>query len=241
MVLARQADGDPELLLVRRHAKSSFGGAYAFPGGVLERSDSKVSDYCVGVADSDIRRSLGVDDALAYLSAAIRELFEESGVLLATIEDEGCDLAAVREKLNADELQWHEFVKQSGARLRCDALHYFSFWITPEIFKARYSTRFFLAAMPGGQTALHCGGELTDSRWVSASAALSAETTGEMPMHFPTIKTLESFAGLTTLDDMLAWASARAAEGVPCILPRIGVRDGAPHVIVDGRDAGALK
>jgi 8-oxo-dGTP pyrophosphatase MutT (NUDIX family) len=218
VVLARQADGDPELLLVRRHAKSSFGGAYAFPGGVLERSDSKVSDYCVGVADSDIRRSLGVDDALAYLSAAIRELFEESGVLLATIEDEGCD-----------------------PTLRCDALHYFSFWITPEIFKARYSTRFFLAAMPEGQTALHCGGELTDSRWVSASAALSAETTGEMPMHFPTIKTLESFAGLTTLDDMLAWASARAAEGVPCILPRIGVRDGAPHVIVDGRDAGALK
>ena len=80
VVLARPVDGDPELLLVRRHAKSSFGGAYAFPGGVLEGSDSKVNDHCVGIDESEARELLGVNDALAYLSAAIRELFEESGV-----------------------------------------------------------------------------------------------------------------------------------------------------------------
>jgi 8-oxo-dGTP pyrophosphatase MutT (NUDIX family) len=241
VVLARRADGDPELLLVRRHAQSSFGGAYAFPGGVLESSDSMISDHAVGVTDSHARELLGVDDALAYFSAAIRELFEESGVLLATVEDGACDQASVREQLNAGELQWNEFLMQSSTRLHGDALHYFSFWITPEMFKARYSTRFFLAAMPEDQIALHCGGELTDSRWISASAALHLEATGELPMHFPTIKTLESLAGFATLEEMLEWASARAAEGVPCIFPRIGERDGARHVIVDGRDAGALK
>jgi 8-oxo-dGTP pyrophosphatase MutT (NUDIX family) len=178
---------------------------------------------------------------MAYLSAAIRELFEESGVLLATIDDIACNLAAARDHLNSGELQWNEFLVKSGARLNCDALHYFSFWITPEIFKARYSTRFFLAAMPEDQHALHCGGELTDSRWISATAALHAETTGDLPMHFPTIKTLESLAGFATVEEMIDWAKTRAAEGVPCIFPRIGERDGARHVIVDGRDAGGLK
>jgi 8-oxo-dGTP pyrophosphatase MutT (NUDIX family) len=228
VVLARRADGNPELLLVRRHEKSSFGGAYAFPGGVLEGSDSTAGDYCAGITDNEARALLGVDEALAYLSAAIRELFEESGVLLATIEDDACDLASARDQLNSGELQWNDFLAQSGASLHCDALHYFSFWITPEIFKARYSTRFFLAAM-------------TDSRWISASVALHAAKNGDLPMHFPTIKTLESLAGFGTIEEMIDWARTCAAEGVPCIFPHIGERDGERHVIVDGRDAGALK
>jgi 8-oxo-dGTP pyrophosphatase MutT (NUDIX family) len=241
VVLARQTDDGPELLLVRRHARSSFGGAYAFPGGVLEHSDSDVERYCAGIDDRGARDLLDDDDALAYYSAAIRELFEESGVLLATVADDGCDLDVVREDLNSGGLVWSDFLEQNGVRLQCDALHYFSFWITPEVFKARYSTRFFVAAMPDDQQAVHCGGELTDSRWISAAEALRAQSDGELQMHFPTVKTLESLAGLETVEEMLAWASDRAAEGVPCIFPRIGDRDGAARVIVDGRDAGALK
>lgn len=241
MVLARQAAAQPELLMVRRHAKSSFGGAYAFPGGVLEDPDTRVRAHCLGVTEDTARRVLDTDDALAYFSAAIRELFEESGVLLATLDEVECDLDAAREHLNAGRLLWSDFLAATGARLHCDALHYFGFWITPEALKARYSTRFFLAAMPDGQHALHCGGELTDSRWISAADALRAEEAGHMAMHFPTIKTLQSLEGLATLEEMVAWASRKAAEGVPCIFPRIGSRDGKPRVIVDGHDAGALK
>ena len=241
VVLARRADADPELLLVRRHARSSFGGAYAFPGGVLEDSDSLVVGHCAGIAHDKARRLLGDVDALAYFSAAIRELFEESGVLLASVEANEHDLAKVRDRLNRGDLRWDDFLAQSGARLHCDALHYFSFWITPEALRARYSTRFFLAAMPEGQEALHCGGELTDSRWISAADALRAREAGDISVHFPTVRTLQSLAGLRSLEDMLDWAVARAAEGVPCIFPTIGSRHGESRVIVDGRDAGALK
>jgi 8-oxo-dGTP pyrophosphatase MutT (NUDIX family) len=241
VVLARSTETEPELLMVRRHASSSFGGAYAFPGGVLEHSDALVAEHCSGISGEEARTLLDDDDALAYFSAAIRELFEESGVFLGTIESGERDLRDARERLNSGELQWNNFLADNGARLHCDALHYFSFWITPEVFKARYSTRFFLAAMPAGQHALHCGGELTDSRWITASSALSAREAGDMAMHFPTIKTLQSLAGLSSFEEMLEWASARAAEGVPCIFPRIGSRNGESRVIVDGTDAGALE
>jgi 8-oxo-dGTP pyrophosphatase MutT (NUDIX family) len=227
--------------MVRRHEKSSFGGAYAFPGGVLEHSDSLVAGHCADMTAREARQLLGDDDALAYFSAAIRELFEESGVLLATIDDRGRDLDADRDRLNAGDVRWSDFLAEAGARLHCAALHYFSFWITPEALRARYSTRFFLAAMPEGQHALHCGGELTDSRWISATDALLAREAGDMVMHFPTITTLQRLAGLATLEEMLDWASRQAADGVPCIFPEIGSRNGESRVIVQGHDAGALE
>ena len=95
--------------------------------------------------------------------------------------------------------------------------------------------------MPDDQDALHCGGELTDSCWISAGDALRAEREGSMLMHFPTIMTLESLALHESLDAMLQWAESRAEEGVPCIFPEIGKRDGESRVIVGGNDAGALK
>jgi len=227
--------------MVRRHEKSSFGGAFAFPGGVLEDADGLVAAQCDGVTPDQADALLDVEHGLDYLSAAIRELFEESGVLLADIGARNVDLDAVRDGLNRGDLDWGKFLIDSDVRLRCSELHYFSFWITPETLPKRYSTRFFLAAMPGNQSASHCGGELTDSCWTSAANALRSEREGSMPMHFPTIMTLRSLGPHESRDALLHWAASRTAEGVPCIFPEIGKRDGEPRVIVEGQDAGALK
>lgn len=241
MVLARAAAGAPELLLVQRHERSAFGGAHAFPGGVLEPSDSRVCDHCVGVSASEAEALLGIDGGLAYFSAAVRELFEESGVLLAAVGRRGVDLVAARDALNDGSLDWQTFVDANALQLRCNALHYFSFWITPEALPRRFSTRFFLAAMPDDQDAAHCGGELTDSCWMSAADALAAHRDGSIALHFPTIRTLESLARHATLDTLLDWAAACAREGVPCIFPEVEKRSGEARVIVAGRDSGALE
>ena len=241
VVLAREAAGAPELLLVRRHERSAFGGAHAFPGGVLEDSDSRVVDHCMGVTASEADALLKVGGGLAYFSAAARELFEESGVLLAAVRRSGVDLEAARDALNDGTLDWGSFVADNDVQLHCGALHYFSFWITPEALPKRFSTRFFLAAMPDDQEAAHCGGELTDSCWLSADEALAAHRDGAIMLHFPTIKTLQALAGRRTLDELLEWAASLAQKGVPCIFPEIEKHRGEARVIVAGRDSGALE
>ena len=241
VVLAREAAVAPELLLVRRHERSAFGGAYAFPGGVLEAEDGRVADHCEGITDAGAAALLNVDGGLEYFSAAIRELFEESGVLLATPGRRDVDLAAARDALNEGTLDWRSFLVENQVRLQCGALHYFSFWITPEALPRRFSTRFFLAAMPDDQDAEHCGGELTDSCWMTAKDALAANRGGSISLHFPTIRTLESLSGFSALDSLIEWADTRARAGVPCIFPEIEQRGDEARVIVAGRDSGALE
>ena len=223
--------------MVRRHASSSFGGAYAFPGGVLEDVDRLVSVHCHGITAAQADSVLGVDaGGLDYYSAAVRELFEETGVLLAqtTTDAEALDIA--RQGLNDGSLRWDRFVSERNARLQCDALHYFSFWITPIALPKRYSTRFFVAELPQGQCARHCGGELTESSWMTADAALQARRDDDITLHYPTKKTLESIARFQSLDALVDWARSCAKAGVPCIFPEIRSDGSARRIIVDGED-----
>jgi len=226
---------------VRRHERSAFGGAYAFPGGVLEDADARLASHSTGITPAEADARLNVAEGLTWFSAAIRELFEESGVLLAGVGRPGVDLQAARAALNDGTLDWQTFVRANALQLRCDALHYFSFWITPEALPRRFATRFFLAEMPGGQVANHCGGELTDSRWMTAEDTLAACRDGSIRLHFPTIRTLEALARHRTLDELLDWAASCAREGVPCIFPEIKRRQGKARVVVAGRDSGALE
>lgn len=241
VILARDAAQAPELLLVQRHERSAFGGAFAFPGGVLEDADALVAGHCAGITAAEADSMLDTAGALAWFSAAVRELFEESGVLLAAAGNPGIDLQAARDALNDGTLDWHTFVHDNALQLHCDALHYFSYWITPEALPRRFATRFFLAAMPDGQEATHCGGELTDSRWMTAQDALAACRDGAIRLHFPTITTLEALARHGTLGELLAWAGSCTRAGVPCIFPEIKERQGEARVVVGGRDSGALE
>ena len=116
VLLAREADAAPELFMVQRHARAAFGAAYAFPGGVLDDADAEVHDYCGGTSAADANRILGVESGgLDFYVAAIRELFEETGILLATQARPVNDLAAVRECLNNETQSWSEFVRGCDA------------------------------------------------------------------------------------------------------------------------------
>ena len=221
--------------MVRRHAESAFGAAYAFPGGVIDPEDKLVHEYCTGLSTFDADAKLGVKgDGLDYYSAAIRELFEETGVLLGNVERVEEDLTTARDALNDGSDNWADFVRRHSLMLDCGSLHYISHWVTPPSQPKRYSTRFFLAALPDGQSATHCGGELTESQWATAHDTLLAGREGRITLHYPTIKTLESVARHKTFDALMEWAESCADWGVTTMLPMIVKRDGKPAVALPG-------
>lgn len=235
VAVVRRGSSEPELFMVRRHAQSSFGAAHAFPGGVIEDDDANVHDFCTGLSTEQADSRLGVKTGgLDLYSAAIRELFEESGVLLADTHSIDEDLNAIREALNAGSESWFDFVSRNQLRLHCDQLHYFTHWVTPPTLPKRYSTRFFLAELPQGQTATHCGGELTESRWITAHDILEAGRTGEVELHFPTIKSLESIARHKTYEALIEWARSCVQWGVTSMVPVIITRDGEQEIVLPG-------
>ncbi|MCP4302946.1 MAG: NUDIX domain-containing protein [Gammaproteobacteria bacterium] len=235
VVVVRAGASEPELFMVRRHVDSSFGDAYAFPGGVVDEDDAAVHDFCAGLSTVQANSRLGVKaNGLSFYSAAIRELFEESGVLLASFLDLDEDLNGIRDALNDGSRSWSDFVMRNELELHCHQLHYFSHWLTPISEPKRYSTRFFLAEPPEGQIAIHCGGELTDSRWITAHDMLEARREGVVELHFPTIKTLESIARHKTLEALVEWARSCVEWGVTSMFPAIIERDGREEIVLPG-------
>jgi len=214
--------------MVLRHAKASFGNAYAFPGGTLEPADACVHDACQGISADQANALLQTDNGLDYYSAAIRELFEETGVLLAEGDLTSDELDIARQRLNDGAMDWQAFVADNSLRLQCDQLTYFSYWITPDSLQKRYATRFFCARLPAGQQASHCGIELTDSTWMSAKELLLASRADRMSLHFPTLNTIKSLSQHDTLDAISDWCTLREQAGVPCIYPKIV--DGRPVI-----------
>jgi 8-oxo-dGTP pyrophosphatase MutT (NUDIX family) len=206
--------------MVKRHARASFGSKFAFPGGVVEGSDAKVHDRCQGVSAGQANKLLALESGgLEYYSAAIRELFEESGVLLASHGLSADELNTARAALNAGTLDWHQFAVANDLTLQCDRLHYFSFWITPVGAPKRYSARFFLAKVPQAQAAVHDGGELTESCWMTAEDILAARKNKAMKLPYVTQKTLKRVAKLADTSALIAWAAACGEKGVVCDRP----------------------
>ncbi len=235
VVLVRDGLAAPEIFMVRRHERSSFGAAFAFPGGVVDAADASVREFCSGVSAAVANAYLGVDaNGLDYYSAAIRELFEESGVLLADFSRVDENLADIRDGLNDGSASWDDLVRRYEMPLYCDRLHYFSHWITPPDRSKRYSTRFFLAVLPDAQVAEHCGGELTDSRWETAHDMLAAGRRGEVLLHFPTVKSLESVARHKTLAALTEWAASCSQWGVTTMMPMIIQRHGIDEIVLPG-------
>jgi 8-oxo-dGTP pyrophosphatase MutT (NUDIX family) len=236
-VLARPGARAPELFLGQRRSGPAFGASYVFPGGLLEGGDcdaAAFSDLPAEVANS----GLGLDaGGLDYYCAAIRETFEETGVLLAR-GPHGAGLPsrevleAARRRLNEGERRWSDFLREQRLVLACDALHYFAWWVTPRTLPRRFSTRFFLAALPEGQEASHDGRELTGSRWMTAGAALAAADEGVLTLPPPTRATLADLARSADLEALLDWARRRTAAGVPRIQPVIERREGRDRVLM---------
>lgn len=236
VVLARDGDSGVEVLLVLRHENTAFGASYVFPGGLIEPSDALPPSRYAGLDERGADRALGLEQGgIAYFSAAIRELFEEAGVLLATTPDghwaDGAAYADERRALNDGDLDWRRFLERHDLTLAADALHYFAYWVTPRELRRRYSTRFFVAELPAEQEAMHCGGELVDSRWLTVGRALAAAGDGDIVVPPPTEATLRDLAGFETVAAMLEWAEGCCEDGVACCLPAI-LRDGGKQEVV---------
>lgn len=234
VVLVRDGKTRPEILVVKRNARSAFGAVHAFPGGVLEECDEHVHAFCRGLDANAACRHLGTDrSGLAYYSAAIREVFEEVGVLLG---DPGrCDdLESLRRALNSEHRKWSEAVQDFGMELGVDCLHYFAHWVTPLGEPKRFSTRFFAAAMPAGQSAAHDGAELTDCDWITATDALARYRAGELPLIYPTYVTIKELARFESAADIIGWAADRCRDGVNVLKPAIVRVDGRKEIVFPG-------
>jgi len=238
MLVRDEADGGGlEVFMMRRNLNSDFvGGAYVFPGGAVDDHDrhANLEPICTGRSDAQASELLGIESGgLAFWVAAIRETFEEAGVLLAYDADgrvvDWTDavvearFAEHRRAVDSGDRRLVEVCAEEGLRLAVDAMHYFSHWITPEGPPRRYDTRFFVARAPEGHTYLHDDGETIASCWVRPQEALDQHARGEFEMIFPTIRNLEAIARFDAADDLLA--AAQKIESVPAILPRV-VNDG---------------
>jgi len=233
VAMVRQGADAPEILLVRRRAGDAFGNAYTFPGGVVDHDERYAHFLCDGRSPEDAEQILQIEDGLDYYSAAIRELFEETGILLARDADGNwpADVGAFAEQrvaVDRCELPWPEFLRNEGLCMAADALHYFAWWVTPVNSPKRWSARFFVAELPPGQDAEHDGKELTDSRWLTATDALALYRAGKLKLPQPTRRNLGLMAPYATVEALLAWARARHLSGIPRICP--------VQVFVDGEE-----
>ncbi len=245
VVLLRKGESDPEILMVRRRAGDAFGESYAFPGGVVDDDESEAHAFCRGTKAEQADAELGLTSGgLDFYSAAVRELFEETGVLLAhnrqgnwafSGNPDGALLRReLRKELDDGAVPWAEILRSHKLFIACDALHYFSFWETPLQLPKRWAARFFLAEMPPDQDAQHDGNELTDSCWMTAAEVLSVGQQGGMKLPFPTLTTLKTISGFKTTDELLRWASAQAAAGVTRTRPVILKHNGKTRFVIPG-------
>lgn len=230
VVLLRASSHGPfEVFMVRRHGKSGFmGGAYVFPGGKLdaEDADPRLVARCVGRTPDEAASVLGEPDdpdgAVALYVAALRETFEEGGVLLAEGVPAGADLAAARRRLH-DGAPFAEVLEELDVRLRLDRMHPWARWVTPAVEHRRYDARFFVAVAPPEQEAGHDRHETTEAAWMTPAVALDRGRRAEIQLPPPTIRTLEELASHASVDEVLGAADARRPPFVdPVFVDRSG-------------------
>jgi glyoxylase-like metal-dependent hydrolase (beta-lactamase superfamily II)/8-oxo-dGTP pyrophosphatase MutT (NUDIX family) len=232
IVVAREADRGLEVLMVRRPQAMVFaGGAHVFPGGAVDPADRDAAlvAACVGLDDAEASRRLGIaDGGLAYWICAMRECFEEAGLLYAY---EGGTLARFDSPAR-DAGEFGAVVTSRGLRLAADRLAYLSHWITQAGRPRRYDTRFFIAAAPEHQRPMHDGNEAVSHDWMEPRDALERHARGELQLLFPTIKTLELLARFGRVDDALDYA--RSPRPMPPMAPRSAVGRQGPKLLVPG-------
>jgi 8-oxo-dGTP pyrophosphatase MutT (NUDIX family) len=252
---AGDVPGRLEVLMVKRHALADFvGGAHVFPGGGVDAEDGadEARTASAGRSDAGANEVLGVSaGGLAYWVAAIRECFEEAGILLAyrdtapsgegrdrsvlSLEDPADEqrLHHLRSEVNAGRRSFLDVCRAERLLLACDLVHYFAHWITPEPSPRRYDTRFFVAAAPDGQVPLPDEREIVDEVWIRPADALRRHREGEIDLVLPTVRCLRAMTGFDRAHDLLAavaTASRMVADshGVRVALPGdAGIPDAA--------------
>lgn len=221
-----------EVFMEKRHLQSGFvGGAYVFPGGRVDPDDAIDPARCAGLDDATANRRLGLaSGGLAHFVAAVRECFEEAGVLLAydrtgALLDFGDPAVEehfkrVRDQLNSKTTTIQAIADQNDLRLATDRIAYWSHWITPLGEPRRFDTRFFVTRAPEGQVAAHDDWELTSSAWVTPASAIERALRREWMIIFPTLVNLKALARHPTADAAVAWAAAQPVP-LPANQPKV--------------------
>lgn len=212
------AGGAPAVHMLRRRTSMAFaGGAYAYPGGGVDpRDDDRLVRWAGPTLETWSHR-LGVGtpaEAQAIVCAAVRETYEEAGVLLAgptpetvVTDTTGEDWEADRAALVARELSFAEFLERRGLVLRSDLLGAWARWITPEFEPRRYDTWFFVAALPAGQRTRNASTEADRTVWITPGDAADGYDRGELLMMPPTVATLRTLRPYATAGQALEAAS----------------------------------
>ncbi|MFJ8474890.1 NUDIX hydrolase [Kitasatospora sp. NPDC094011] len=221
VVLLRDGADGPEAYLLRRRTSMAFAaGMYAYPGGGVDPRDAEVEPGWAGPRPEEWAHRLGVDvrTARAVVCAAVRETFEEAGVLLAGPDADSVaaprDWSAERAALEAHELSFAEFLRDHGLVLRSDLLGGWARWITPEFEERRYDTWFFVAALPAGQRAALEVGEADRVAWLTPAEAVRGHREGRFGMLPPTVTVLRELAPVRNAAEALAAAADRVLEPV---------------------------
>lgn len=219
VLLLRDAGTGLQVYLLRRRTTMAFaGGMHAFPGGAVDPRDGDDDELgWLGRPPSWWAGRLATSEAAArgFVCAAVRETFEESGVLLVTGDDDapvvpaGPDWEADRRALVERRLALSDLLGRRGLAIRSDLLAPWAHWVTPRFEPRRYDTWFFLAALPAGQWARDLSGEADEVVWLRPADAVAAAETGTVSMLPPTWSVLEDLAGYGTVAEALAAVEAR--------------------------------
>ena len=243
VMLLRDGDAGVEVFMLRRTLSAAFaGGQFVFPGGKVDGEDhsARLEPVCDGLDDASASERLGLDHGgLAWLVAAVRECFEEAGVLLARRSDaseavrfgvdlDTAEMAEAREHVHSGERSLAELCSQHDLRLMVDQVGFTSHWITPVGERRRFDTRFLVTVAPPGQEPLHDGGETIESLWVKPEDALARAAAGELQMFPPTVANLRWLRGFGRAKE--AVASALTSPRPDPILPRVRVDDAGRFV-----------
>jgi 8-oxo-dGTP pyrophosphatase MutT (NUDIX family) len=247
VILLRDAPSGGGLLvyLLRRVSSMRFApGAYVFPGGSVDPRDADLSVAWSGPSPAEWGRAFGAGEALAreLVCAAVRETFEESGVLLAGPAEgaiapgtSGDDWEADRQALLDRSRSLAELLGRRALTLRSELLRPWAHWITPEVESRRYDTRFFVAALPAGQRTQDVSTESDRVAWVRPDEAVAAAQRGDMPMLPPTLVTLTELTAYSSVAAVLA-----APRDVRPRIPETRVTADGVFLVLPGEGGSAL-
>jgi 8-oxo-dGTP pyrophosphatase MutT (NUDIX family) len=246
MLIRDIENGEFEVFMLQRTLNAAFaGGMYVFPGGRVDELDGieELEQLCDGLDDKHASGLLQIPSGgLAYWVAAIRECFEEAGVLLArnsqTKQLVAFDEPAIIQRFDEARLKIHDSLLSiidlclsENLSLVTDSIHYVSHWITPVGEARRFDTRFFVARAPESQEPLHDSQETIASLWVQPQDALDKLARGDLAMFPPTSENLKFLANFKTTAEVLA--AAKKVSNPVAILPRLRTNS-------DGKVIGVL-
>ena len=244
---------DLQVLMLKRNARSIFvGDMWVFPGGAVDPEDGTPEADAVveGLTDTQASKSLGIDKGgVAFWVAALRETFEEAGILLARTpgDDRLVDLsrsdteerfATYRAGVNAGEVDFVSMVREQGLVLDGSGVHYVSRWVTPLGAPRRYDTRFFVTAMPEGQQALHDDDEAVHHEWIRPAEALALNESDEMLMMTPTVSMLNRLCRFRDAAEAITAAAGGTEDHNEMVRIRYGIEGPGRIAWPDDRDYG---